>query len=81
MAVEAAVGHGSVEAADGPDADGEGLGLQGAPGVGVAPGLGLQGRRLEADALRLGLVEPPLLPGPCPLAVLPGSACRGTLSR
>lgn len=77
VAVEAAVGHGAVEAADGPDADGEGLGLQGAPGIAVAPGLRLQGRSLEADAVRLRLVESPLLPGSHPLAVLPGSACRG----
>lgn len=34
--VEAAVGHGTVEAADGPDANGEGLGLHGAQGVAVA---------------------------------------------
>lgn len=81
VAVEAAVGHGAVEAADGPNADGEGLGLQGAPGIAVAPGLWLQGRSLEADAVRLRLVEPPLLPGPRPLAVLPGSACRGTSSQ
>lgn len=67
VVVEAAVGHGAVEAADGPDAHGEGFGLQGAPRV--DEDLWLQRRRRRrrrgrrTETLRLGLVEtPPLLP-------------------
>lgn len=73
VAVQVAVGHGPVEAANGPDADRERFGLQG------APGLWLQGRGFDADALRLGLVESAFLPGPRPLAVLPSSTCRKTI--
>lgn len=70
--VQSAVGHGAVEAADGPDADGEGLGLQGPPHVVVALGLQRQGRR-RAKTVRLGLVEPPPLLPPRPLPVLHNS--------
>ena len=57
--VQTAVGHGAVETADGPDAGGEGLGLQGPTDVGV--GLGRQLQRGGAESLRLRLVEPPPL--------------------
>lgn len=58
--VEVAVGHGAVEAADGPDAHGEGLRLQRPPDGVVARGL-QRGRGRGAEPLRLRLVEPPPL--------------------
>lgn len=60
LLVQPAVGHGAVEAADGPDAHREGLGLQRAADVAVE--LGLQrGRRRGAETFRLRFVESPSL--------------------
>lgn len=78
VAVEATVGHGSVEAADGPDADGERLGFQRPPEVVADLGLQLQRGGRRAEALRLRLVEPPPLPRPRPLSVLHHSCCHYT---
>lgn len=68
VVVESAVGHGTVEAADRPDADGEGLGLQRPPDVAVA--LGLQRQRRRTETLRLRLVEPPPLLPPRSLSII-----------
>ena len=69
LVVQSAVGHGTVEAADGPDADREGFGLQRPPDVVVA--LGQQRRRgRRAETLRLRLVEPSSLLWPRPRSVL-----------
>lgn len=65
LLLQAAVRHGAVEAADGADAGGEGLGLQGALRLRVE--LQLQRRRRRrrrkrrAEVVRLGLVETPPL--------------------
>lgn len=70
--VEAAVRHGAVETADGPDANGEGFGFQGPHGVVVA--LGLQRhRRRTAESLGLRLVEAPPFLWPRSLPVLHNS--------
>lgn len=75
VVVESAVRHGAVETPDGPDANGEGLGLQRPPDVVVALGLQRQ-RRRGAETLRLRLVEPPPLLASRSLSILHNS-CRG----
>lgn len=70
--VESAVCHGSVEAADGPDTDGEGLGLQRPADVAVSFGLQLR-RRRRAETFRFRLVEPPPLLPPRSLSILHNS--------
>lgn len=64
--VQPAVGHGAVEAADGPDAHREGLGLERPRDVAVD--LWLQ-RRRRTQTLRLGLVEASALLCPRSLSI------------
>lgn len=58
LLVQPAVGHGAVEAADGPDAHREGLGLQRTADVAVEFGLR---RRRRTETFRLRFVESPSL--------------------
>lgn len=78
--VESAVRHGTVETADGPDADGEGFGLQRPHDVAVALRLQRQ-RRRTAESLWLRLVEAPSLLRPRSLPVLHNSCQTWTTSK
>lgn len=69
LVVQSAVGHGAVEAANGPDAHGKGFGLQGASDISVSLTQQRSERRRRSRSgrvktLRLRLVESPPLLGP-----------------
>lgn len=74
LLVEPAVGHGAVEAANGPDANGEGFGLQRPPHITAALELQWRRRQQRAETFRLGLVEPPPLLWSCSLSILNSSS-------